>query len=214
MPLVEVPLEVEPSPIPGPVKTLLDEADRRMEEFIYRRRDRPIVGFVPSDWVSVYRALSRVSESQLTQGNSFCEWGSGLGVVADLAAMLGYNSCGIEVEESLVEAARGLAEDFDLSVEFAEGSFIPTGTEVPIECLDEISWLDVDSHDGYDQLGLGPDDFDLIFAFPWPSEVPAVTDLFEQFAAEGALLLLNCGEEEGLQLLRKVPRGRNQRAAF
>jgi hypothetical protein len=208
MPLAEVTLEVDSMPIPSPVKELLDEADRRMEEFVYRRRDTPIVGFVPSDWVAVYRALQRVTESQLTQGNSFCEWGSGLGVVADLGAMLGLNACGIEVEASLVEAARGLAEDFDLSVEFAEGSFIPTGTEVPIECLDEISWLDVDSHDGYDQLGLGPDDFDLVFAFPWPSEVPAVIDLFDQFAAEGALLLLNRGEDEGLQLLRKKLRRR------
>ena len=214
MPLVEVPLEVDPGPIPRPVKALLDEADRRMEEFIYRRRDTPIVGFVPSDWVAVYRALNRVSQSQLTQGNVFCEWGSGLGVVAALAAMLGFDAYGIEVEASLVEAARGLAEDFDLSVEFAEGSFIPTGTEIPIECLDEISWLDVDSHDGYDQLGLGPDDFDLVFAFPWPAEIPAVTDLFEQFAAEGALLLLNCGEDEGLQLLRKVSGRRDRRPLF
>ena len=214
MPLVELPLEVDSTPIPGQVKALLDEADRRMEQFVYRRRDTPIVGFVPSDWVAVYRALQRVSESQMSQGNSFCEWGSGLGVVALLASMLGFNACGVEVEESLVEAARGLAEDFDLSVEFAAGSFIPSGTEIPIECLDEISWLDVDSHDGYDQLGLGPDDFDLVFAFPWPAEVPAVTDLFDRFAAEGALLLLNCGEEEGLRLMRKISRRRDRRASF
>ena len=109
MPLVELPLEVDPTPIPHQVVALLDEADRRMEEFVYRRRDAPIVGFVPSDWPAVYRALNRVTESQLTQGNSFCEWGSGLGVVAALAAMLGFDACGIEVEPSLVEAARGLA---------------------------------------------------------------------------------------------------------
>ena len=32
----------------------------------------------------------------------------------------------------------------------------------------EYFWLVTDADDAYDELGLGPHDFDVVFAYPWP----------------------------------------------
>src|SRR5262245_50345847 len=85
--------------------------------------------FVPSDHLCAFGALQALAESALAPGGRFCEWGSGFGVVTCLAAMIGFDACGIEIEPELVDAARRLAEDFELSAEFVCGSFIPRGGE-------------------------------------------------------------------------------------
>jgi hypothetical protein len=54
-------------------------------------------------------------------------------------------------------------------------------------------------------LQLDPDDFDIIFAYPWPGEEQVIFDLFADNAAVGALLLTYLGQE-GLRLQRKVKR--------
>jgi hypothetical protein len=61
----------------------------------------------------------------------FCEWGSGLGVVTCLAALLEFDANGIEVDSTLAHASRLLAADFDVPVEFAQGNFIPAGATRP-----------------------------------------------------------------------------------
>ena len=82
-------------------------------------------GFVPSGFATVYQSLRAIVEAELAPGNSFCEWGSGFGVVASLAAMLNFRSYGIEIEKDLIDASKRLTGDFALSVEFVHGSFIP-----------------------------------------------------------------------------------------
>ena len=42
-----------------------------------------------------------------------------------VAAYVGFDAYGIEAEWELVEQARRLADDFDLSAEFVCGSFVP-----------------------------------------------------------------------------------------
>ena len=42
-----------------------------------------------------------------------------------LAAMLEFMVCGIEIDQDLVDASRRLADDYGLTVEFVQGSFIP-----------------------------------------------------------------------------------------
>ncbi len=193
--------------MPDDVVAFLREADLRVSEFVRNSLIR-VTGFVPSDFVTVYHALRAVTEANLAPGTSLCEWGSGFGVVASIAAMLEFKACGIEIERDLVDASQRLADDFGLPVEFVHGSFIPSGAEACAEEAyadnnDGYSWLVTDADDAYDELGLDPDDFDVVFAYPWPGEEFLITSLFEKYAAEEALLLMY-NQYNSVRLLRKV----------
>jgi len=207
LPLVDIDISINGSVLPDDVVVFLREADLRVSRFV---RNSPVrlTGFVPSDLVTVYHALRAITEANLAPGNSLCEWGSGFGVVASLAAMLGFSACGIEIESDLVDASRRLADDFGLGVEFVHGSFIPRGAEACAEEAyadnnAEYSWLVTDADDAYDELGLDPDDFDVVFAYPWPGEEYLITSSFEKYAAEEALLLM-FNQFNSVRLLRKV----------
>lgn len=207
MPLIDIDILINDSVLPDDVVAFLREADLRVSQFV---SNSPVcvTGFVPSDFVTVYHALRAIAEANLARGNSFCEWGSGLGVVASLAAMLDFKVCGIEIESGLIGAARSLADDFGLPVEFIQGSFIPQGAEADVaEAYAETSAayfrLDTDAEEAYAELGLGPNDFDVIFAYPWPGEECLIEGLFEKFAAEEALLLTYT-QYNSVRLQRKV----------
>ena len=206
MPLIELDLPETEVPLPRDVRSFLREAGRRIERF---RTEVHVPGFVPSDYAHVYAVLRAVEEADLAPGRLFCEWGSGFGVVACLAAMLGFDAFGIEVEGELIEEARRLADDSELSVEFIHGSFIPAGDEVLEEDLDGFSWLTTTADSVPDELGLAPDDFDLIFAYPWPDEQRVIGDLFEHHARPGALLLTYHSTDE--MILRRKKAGRPRR---
>ena len=178
--------------LPKNIQQLLDDADEQIERHL--RDASPSSGFVPSDFVTAYWMLHAIRERGLSCGMAFCEWGSGFGVVTALAALLEYDACGIEVSRALVEAARQLSENFDAPAEFVEGSFVPPGGEHVVEeaytdHYDGSSWLTTESDGAYDELGMEIDDFDVIYAFPWPNEAPVVEILFDAYAADGALLL-------------------------
>jgi hypothetical protein len=207
MPLVDVPIPVEPAPLPYEVKRFLREADRRVEAELAEAR---APAFVPSNYELVYPVLRALADSALLRGHTFCEWGSGLGVATGVAALLGYEAYGIEAEWGLVEEARRLVDDFDLSAEFVCGSFIPAGGERHVYRAGEYAWFTTESDAAYTELGLGPDDFDLVYAYPWPDEEEVVADLFEMYAGAGAVLL-TCKGGEGFRLRRKVAkRGRKR----
>jgi len=207
VPLVEIEISNNGSVLPDEIVAFLREADLRVSQFL---QDSPLraTGFVPSDFKTVYHALQAITDANLASGTSLCEWGSGFGVVASLAAMLEFMACGIEIEKDLVDASRRLADDFGLPVEFVQGSFIPSGAE---SCAEEAyadnnaeySWLITDADDGYEELKLDPDDFDVVFAYPWPGEEYLITSLFEKYAAEGALLL-TYNYLESVRLRRKL----------
>ena len=200
MPLVNLNLQVSDAAIPGDVRSFLRVAARRIKRF---RRESHVPGFVPSDFERVYGILHALAAANLAPGNLFCEWGSGFGVVACLAAMLDFDACGIEIEQELVDAARQLADDFELPVEFIRGSFIPPGGEAFVDSSDGFVWLTTDADSSHEELGLAPDDFDVIFAYPWPDEQAAVAGLFERYAAVGAVLVTYHGEED-FRLRRKT----------
>ncbi len=207
MPLVDIEISINGSVVPDDVVAFLGEADLRVSEFV-RNSPIHITGFVPSDFVTVYHALRAITEANLAPGNSLCEWGSGFGVVASLAAMLEFNVCGIEIERDLSDASRKLADDFGLPVEFVHGSFVPPGAEADVEEASaensaEYFWLVTDVDDAYDKLGLDPDDFDVVFAYPWPGEECLIESLFEKYAAEEALLL-TYNQYNTVRLQRKV----------
>jgi len=207
VPLVDIEISINGSVLPDNVVAFLREADLRVSQFVGNSPIR-VTGFVPSDFVTVYHALRVITDANLAPGTSLCEWGSGFGVVASLAAMLEFKACGIEIERDLVDASRRLADDFGLPVEFVQGSFIPSGAE---SCAEEAyadnnaeySWLVTDADDAYDELGLDPDDFDVVFAYPWPGEEYLITSLFEKYAAEGALLL-TYNQFDSVHLRRKT----------
>lgn len=199
MPLVDVRLELDDAPIPGDVRLFLREANRRIDVF---QRDCRVPGFVPSDLEQTYRVLRAVAESHVKRGALFCEWGSGFGAIACLAAMLDFDAVGIEIEDELVDAAQRLADDFDVPVEFQRGSFIPHGGAVYADVGAGFVWLKPEEA-GRDEFGFDPDDFDVIFAYPWPDEEDIAAILFERYAARGALLVTYHGGAE-FRLRRKV----------
>jgi hypothetical protein len=197
MPLVDLHLP-RTAAIPPQASTFLREAEHRVERF---RQERVMPAFVPSDFTAVYTALRALEESDLAPGRYFCEWGSGFGVAACLAAMLGFDACGIEAEEELVDCARRLADDFGLPVQFACGSFLPAGKVAD----GEFAWLVTGAPCGHRELGLDPEDFDVIYAYPWPDEERLTADLFARVARPGAVLASYHGEGE-VRLRKKTGR--------
>ena len=207
MALKEIELSLEIAPLPDDVAALLDQADEVHQRFIRDNSDWG-TGFFPSDYVTVYHALVAIMQHDFATGSSFCEWGSGLGVVTNLADMQGWQACGIEINRDLVDGAIDLAEVFGLQAEFVHGSFVPRGCEARAERAyaatdDGVAWLSTEADDAYNDLGLDADDFDLIFAYPWPGEESVIGELFEHAAAEGALLL-TYGQQNSVRLQRKV----------
>lgn len=154
--------------------------------------------FVTGDYPAVFAALEFLVAADLPRGRWFCEWGSGLGVVACLASLVGFEAWGIEAAGNLVEAAEELALDFDLPVEFGHGSYLPG----PVAEQDEFAWLDTDAAGIYPEWDLEIADFDVIFAYPWPDEESFLLDLFALHGGAGALLLAQQGND--LHLWRKV----------
>jgi hypothetical protein len=203
MPLVDLPACHFERPLPRSIRLFIREAKRRIERF---RRERRVPAFVPCDFRAVYAALLALEESEYLRGHSFCEWGSGFGVTTCLAAMLGYEARGIEIEDELVDAARMLADDFGVDVEFVQGSFIPTGGDTFVDAAANCAWMTGVAGGGYETLGLDPADFDVIFAYPWPDEEHLTAALFESYAREGAVLLTD-HEACGLRLRRSCSAG-------
>ncbi len=207
MPLKTVNITLNDAPLPTDVAEFLEEADDRLNDLVTETSNRPS-GFVSSNAITVYQAMRAITQQNLSTGTTFCEWGSGLGVAAALATMLGFESYGIEIEEPLVEAAQQLARDFDLPTQFVQGSFIPAGAEAYAEQSyadnsSEFLWVVTDADAAYEELGLELDDFDLVFAYPWPGDDSLLAELFDRYAAEEALLL-TYDQFNSIQLRRKV----------
>jgi len=180
----------------------LADATARIDAFFEERWQEPIVGFVPSDFDRLWPALAALQEQSLAHGTRFCEWGSGFGVVAGLAAKLGFDAHGIEIEGDLVAAARELLAAHGLSVKLTTGSFIPPGGEGMARIKAEMAWLLTEGADGHALLGREPTDWDVVFAYPWPGEEHVIERLFDRYARPGALLL-TWRTEKGARLQRK-----------
>jgi predicted O-methyltransferase YrrM len=202
--LIEVELALPAVPIPVDVAAIIADAKERIVELEDKSR-ASMPAFVPSDFTLVYRALAAIDSANLATGRRFLEWGSGIGVVACIATQLGFDAIGIEIESQLVEIADALAASHDVDAEFICGSFVPHGTEVTVGTADDFAWLSTTGPVAYDELDLEPNDFDLIFAYPWPGEEQIIFDLFASHAATGALLLTYHGIE-GVRLQRKTKR--------
>lgn len=204
MRLVEVDLTLSDDALPDNILELLADAQRRIDQLEDTTR-AAIPAFVPSDFQLVYRALGAIQSASLATGRRLIEWGSGIGAVTCLAALAGFDAVGIEIEPTLVAIAVDLAHAHRVDTQFAIGSFVPYGEEPTLDWTGGVTWLSTDGPDGYAELELDPDDFDVVFAYPWPGEEQVIFDLFAHTAAVGALLLTYHGQE-GIRLQRKVKR--------
>jgi hypothetical protein len=204
MRLVEIELTPHDGAIPENVALLLADANQRIATLEEQSR-AAIPAFVPSDFELVYRALAAIKNANLATGRRFLEWGSGIGVVTCLAVWLGFDAAGIEIEPKLVHIAEQLARKHRIATQFACGSFVPRGAEPRVDVSGDFSWLSTGGPDGYEELQLEPDDFDIVFAYPWPGEEQVIFDLFADCTAVGTLLLTYHGQE-GLRLQRKTRR--------
>jgi hypothetical protein len=179
MPLVEKPFQPSSLDLPPTVAEFLGDAERRITDFQQARGAGRIPGFECANFQIAYRTLRELARLESSVGKTFCEWGSGFGVITCLARMLDFQACGIEIEQDLVAAARQLAADYALDVTYFEGSYKPPGT------YDE----SLDEHSLHVELGFPPMEFDLIFVYPWPSEEKVVEMLIDRFAKPGTSLL-------------------------
>ncbi len=144
-------------------------------------------GFVSSELSAVHAALASVLERDLARGLVFCEWGCGMGAICALAASLGYEAHGIEIQAELVDIARELLTRFDLEAGIAHGTYLLPGHE---DILPDCPHTDAaSSRTAYQELGLNPDGCDVVFAYPWPGEEAMHDVVFVRQATEGALLL-------------------------
>lgn len=200
MPLRKLPRPGPVSAMPHDIAAFVREADRRIRA--YHRRHRNF-GFVPCNFGGAYAILQQLATQAEAAGTLFCEWGSGFGVVACLAAFLEFDAYGIEVDSTLVHASRRLAADFDVPVEFVHGSFIPAGDRLLRQAADSFAWLTTTEAPVHDELGLATEDFGVIFAYPWPDEERALVQLFERHAGAGAVLITHHGGED-FRLRRKA----------
>ena len=141
--------------------------------------------FIPCDHLGAYEELRKLR----SRATNFVEFGSAAGIVTIMADLLGYEAHGIEIEPWLVDRSAEIAAEFGSKAVFAEGSFV-----VP-EYQDEIELLSSDSHNptgganAFDELGLDLDDYDLIFAYPWPGDEEWLYELVRRHARPEALLL-------------------------
>jgi hypothetical protein len=160
--LEELPLVVTPLPPPPAVCTFAEEGLRRS-------RAIDCFDFVPTDYATVYAVLSALSRG------SFCEWGSGMGIVTGIAEMLGYQARGIEIHADLAAASRTLLRDFGLHARIETG----------------------------DYLAMTPRE-DIHFVYCWPGQTPRVEAHFLS-ATPATALLLYCSGAADIRCRRKVP---------
>lgn len=207
MAVEEIALELPPATgnkLPDSVARYLEEANRRIDVLFETERNKRTPKFIPSDSELLYAALARVTEQDLPLGRVYCEWGSGLGLGTCMAALLGYEAYGIEIEPTLVEISRELAENSGIDVRILEGSYIPDGFEsyggVGGEELVRPEHFFGGGTDHfaptYEGMPCPTDEIDVFFVYPWPTEQEFMLELFDALAAEGAIFLAYYGDGE------------------
>lgn len=199
-------LDYEPgeAELPPPCQALVDAAEARFEEFYARQLNKRYPRYIASEPRQVYAALKWVEDQGLMPGNRFIEWGSGFGVATGLAALLGYESTGIELREGLVDIARELMTSQSIEADFLCTSYIPEGYhEYEVSGGSDLVADDSFGH----ELEGGPlyqddtrevdiSEVDLFYGYPWPGEQEMMLKLFDAVAGEDALFIAYFGDME------------------
>ena len=181
--------------IPDDISAYLLEAD---EHWDLNQNEEEFASYVSADYDEVFRSLVELKDRAYT----FLELGSGLGAVTIMASRLGYEAYGIEASAGLVDYARDSAATLAPDAKFGVGSFIPYQFEWDPGSSDEAIRTFIDLPDAYGEIDMTLADFDLIYAYPWPTEHPLYHNFLGQFARKGSLFLAY-DAREGM-LLRSI----------
>ena len=199
--LQQIDYEASCPELPEPFKSLVVHADELWDQFWAQKLNKRYPRYVASEPAQVYAALKHVRDEGLALGERFIEWGSGFGVASSLAAQLGFEATGIELEEGLVEIAEKLAEKHKTGAEFIASTYIPEG----YISYDHAGGSDIVPDDSfghqaeaprYDDMDIGLDEIDVFFVYPWPGEQEMMLKLFDSVASEDALLIAYYGDQE------------------
>lgn len=199
--LIQLPYEAQSAELPQAIEALIHDADARWDEFWAQKLNKRYPRYIASEPAQVYAALKYVREEGLALGDRFVEWGSGFGVATSLAALLGYEATGIELEDGLVEIAESLAATHKTGAEFLATSYIPEGY-ISYEHIGGTDIVPDDSfgHEAepprYEGMDIPLDEVDVFFVYPWPGEQEMMLKLFEAVAGEDAILIAYYGDEE------------------
>jgi hypothetical protein len=197
----QIDYEAEFPEVPEPFASLIQDADDRWEKFWSQKLNKRYPRYVASEPAQVYAALKHVRDEGLALGERFIEWGSGFGVATSLAAQLGFEATGIELEDGLVEIAESLAEKHQTGAEFIANTYIPEG----YISYDHVGGSDIVPDDSfgyqtepprYDGMDIGLDEIDVFFVYPWPGEQEMMLKLFQSVASEDAILIAYYGDQE------------------
>ena len=185
----------------GVLRTRLDaliaEGWALFERFDREVRERQFHPFIAADYDVVRQALA----AHCAPGRRFLELGSATGVITIMADLLGCEAFGIEIDTGLVATARALAARHGSAARFVAGSFFPSGYRWRAADGDSRTGTLDAGPSGYVQLGLGLDDFDIVFGYPWGGEEPVMLDLMKRYGRDDAVLLLH-GVNDGVRAYR------------
>ena len=185
--------------LPG-LEELWDEAEAIWDRLHERGG---FFNFVASDYRAVYHTLAGMQG----QAETVLEWGSGLGVVAIMAARLGFEAYGIEIEPELIDLACELADKYDADVEFVQGSYVPDDYTVDPELIDGDFRTSFDDEAAYGQLDMELRDFDIVFVYPWPNERALHQDIMRRCGGSHSLFVA-FDVREGVTIERLGLKGR------
>lgn len=197
-------IEIDPSKadLPERVQAWLDFTDRKSTEWYACGLGEKYPRHTMSDPEIVSGAITFLKKEGYLPGDRFCEWGSGLGVAAGTAAILGMNAVGIEREPELAEKASALADEFGIPATYFATSFLPEGFE-ETEGIGGKDLLIYDDHLSRERSALSTtiegieySEIDLFFIYPWPDQEEMILQLFEFVASPDAILLMYLGDGE------------------
>jgi hypothetical protein len=213
MTLEAIALEGPEARVSDHVARLIATCSRSWERF-FADHDDQAPRFVPSVPERVFAVLEEVTRRKLPPTQVFCEWGSGFGTATCLAALLGYEAYGLEIDEELVRLSRALARRLGIRVTMLCTSFLPAGYAAsaggdgaalvtPASVRDHHDTAEARGPLRYDGMEIAIADIGVFFAYPWPEERELMQELFEAVAREGALLVVYHTDTD-IRVFRKV----------
>ena len=216
MAIEEIAIEGPEARISDTVARLIETCSRGWERFFADHDDHQAPRFVPSVPERVFAVLAEVTTRHLPPKRVFCEWGSGFGTATCLAALLGYEAYGLEIDEELVRLSRAIARRLGIQVTMLCTSFLPAGYAASAggDGVALVMPASVRAHHDtaeargplrYDGMEIAIADIGLFFAYPWPEERALMRQLFEAVARVEALLVVYHTDTD-IRVWRKVER--------